>query len=61
MGMLFMALLAFFAVRALTYFVRGRLFAGLFASAACLLFVGALYADYAGHHKSGTQAAKRAV
>jgi len=61
MSTLFLVMLVFFAVRALTYFARGRTFAGLFATAACLLFLGGLYADYAGHDKTRTQAIRRAV
>jgi len=56
MAMLFIIMLVFFAVRALTYFARGRLFAGAFASAACLLFLGGLYADHAGQTKAKPQA-----
>jgi len=60
-GTLFIMLLVFFAVRAIGYFARGRTFAGVFATAACLLFLGGLYADFAGHDKSRTQAVKRTV
>ena len=61
MSTLFLVMMVFFAVRALTYFVRGRTFAGLFAAAACLLFLGGLYADFAGHDKAKPPAVKRAA
>ena len=61
MGTLFMLLLVFFAVRAITCFARGRTFAGVFATAACLLFLGGLYADHAGQDKAKSQAVKRAT
>ena len=61
MGTLFIVMLLFFAVRAITYFARGRTFAGAFATAACLLFLGGLYADHAGQDKAKPQAARRAV
>jgi hypothetical protein len=60
-GVLFIILLIFFALRALTYFARGRLAAGVFASLACLLFLGGLYADHAGQNKAKTQAARRSA
>lgn len=47
MAILFLALLLFFAVRAVLYFRNGRAFAGIFASLACLLFLGGIYVDYA--------------
>ncbi|HTU12800.1 MAG TPA: hypothetical protein VMG08_18060 [Allosphingosinicella sp.] len=61
MAVLFLVLLLFFAGRALLYFSRGQLFATTFAVLACLLFAGALYADFAGKEKAGAQAAKRSV
>jgi hypothetical protein len=60
-GTLFIVMLVVFAGRAITCFARGRTFAGLFAAAACLLFLGGLYADFADHHKAKPQAARRAV
>lgn len=55
MAFLFVGLFLFFAARAFAYFSNGRAFAGLFASLACLLFLGGIYVDYADH---GTDAKK---
>lgn len=44
---LFLFLAIFFAVRTFLYFSRGRLIAGILAGLACLLFLGAIYVDFA--------------
>jgi hypothetical protein len=44
---LWLALMVFFAWRAFVYFNGGRAFAGIAAGAACLLFVGAIYVEFA--------------
>jgi len=61
MVLLFVALFLFFAVRALTYFSRGRAFAGSFATLACMLFLGAIYVDYAGHGTGPAKSSQRTI
>jgi hypothetical protein len=59
MLMLFAGLFLYFAVRAFLYFSNGRAFAGLFASLACLLFLGGIYVDIAQHGKAPAGVVKR--
>ena len=56
---LFVGLCLFFAARAFLYFSRGRAFAGLFATLACLLFLGGIYVDVVQHTRAPASAVKR--
>ena len=60
MAFLFLALLIFFAVRAVLYFRNGRAVAGIFASFACLLFTGGIYVDYAKSTGANAEVARSA-
>ncbi len=61
MLILFVVLFLFFGARAFVYFFTGRAFAGTFATLACLLFLGGIYADFAQQGKAAPQASRRSV